>query len=125
MELDDLKVWDETKKTIKKNVKMNLRLRLQTPYSDDKNSDYQQIKANLKALQEQRHKHVLNGLQLVDDAIKDSAVLDEIKQASANARDETDRITKITHTVKDLTGMVDTLSGLVGGFGKLLAKFGS
>ena len=112
--------WTQTRNTIWENWNTNHLLRRPLSFSKNPNSDYQKYTKNMEALEAQSVRHFDTGLRIVDEKAAKAKVIGKLKEASQEAKRETDKIATATQKLKQATDVVNMVTKVVEAFTKVM-----
>ncbi|NJM50898.1 MAG: hypothetical protein HC843_08460 [Sphingomonadales bacterium] len=113
VEVKTLGGWLQTRNVLVENLGMNMEFQGNADFSDDPQSDFQKTQAIIDKIFADLQSHAVNGLKLVDENVKDSDLVAQIMEASAEAKKEADRIKNAVKTIEALAGAFDKVSKVV------------
>lgn len=119
VKIQTLGAWAQTRNTLVQDLTMSMQILQSAPFSDDPNSDFQRATATDNKLLDALRRHAVLGINQIDDAIASGPLISEINSLSKAAKKEADRIQAIAHTIADVAGVVDKVTGVVTKFAAL------
>ena len=119
VQLKTLGAWAQTRNTLVQDLTMSMQVLQSAPFSDDPASDFQKATATDTQILEALRRHAVLGIEQIDDAIAAGPLVEQINALSKAAKKEADRIQAIAHTINDIAGAVDKVTGVVTKFAAL------
>jgi len=119
VKIQTLGAWAQTRNTLVQDLTMSMQILQSAPFSDDPNSDFQRATATDNKILDALRRHAVLGINQIDDAIAAGPLIGEINDLSKAAKKEADRIQAIAHTIADVAGVVDKVTGVVTKFAAL------
>jgi hypothetical protein len=111
--MTNLEAWNDTKQALSENLHSVLALLVSAPFSTDPSSDYVRGHAEENRIVMEMKRHARLGIQLVDDEIAASGVVDQINAEAREAKQEADRIKDAAKSIDEISNAVDMVTGVV------------
>lgn len=108
--------WEQTLRVLSETLAMHLGE--MGNYNAD-SPEFLEIEQNIAKIHEQLHTHAIAGIAQVNTKIATNSVLQEIKNASREAKREADRLKSATKTVQKLSGILDKVTKVVENIAKI------
>lgn len=83
------------------------------PASEDEDSEFAKVNRIIEELLSLLKRHAILGLNLVDESIANSGLIEELKVLSSEAKTEADRIKNATEKLEKFTAVVNKITTVV------------
>lgn len=119
-EFKNLGSWVRTRNVLVSTLIVHRQALLHVPFSEITGSDYVQLSKGIEQTLKNIEAHSIYALELINDEIGASGLIDHISDAALQAKKEADRIKNATKRVEELVALVDQGTEIIGLFGSLV-----
>lgn len=119
-EIKTLGSWIRTRNMLVSTLIVHRQALQHTPFSDSPSSDFMKLSGGVQQTLKNIEAHSIYALEIINDEIAASGLIEQLSAAAVSAKKEADRIKNATKRVEELAALVDQGTQIVGFFGGLV-----